>query len=104
MKKGNPVYDVLNFYSVNDLYPFFDTLRNPGKKLTEEEIDGSFMIITEKDRNLPLNQNLIKSQDHHLIIVKFLENMRSVPTNFDLSMRALHASYNFLTVLIWNNN
>ena len=30
------------------------------------------MIITEKDINLPLNQNLIKSQDHHLIIVKFL--------------------------------
>ena len=65
--------------------------------------DGSFLIITEKDRNLTLDQNLIKSQDHHLIIVEFLEVMNPLPSTYELAVRALNASYNFLTVLVWNN-
>jgi hypothetical protein len=65
--------------------------------------DGSFLIITEKDQNLQLNQNLIKSQDHHLIIVNFLELMYPLPVTYELSVRALNAAYNFLTVLVWNN-
>lgn len=72
--------------------------------LESGEADGSFMIITEKDSNLQLNQNLIKSQDHHTIIVDFLEIMKPLPQNHDLSVRALNAAYNFLTVLVWNNN
>jgi len=65
--------------------------------------DGSFLIITEKDRNLTLDQNLIKSQDHHLIIVDFLEVMTPLPSTYELAVRALNAAYNFLTVLVWNN-
>ena len=65
--------------------------------------DGSFLIITEKDRNLTLDQHLIKSQDHHLIIVDFLEVMNPLPSTYELAVRALNAAYNFLTVLVWNN-
>ncbi len=88
MKKGNPVQDPLNFYALDSLFPFYDIERDKKdiiydindrvrdatvqKMLEAGEADGSFMIITEKDSNLQLNQNLIKSQDHHLIIVDFL--------------------------------
>ena len=52
---------------------------------------------------MELNQNLIKSQDHHLLIIDFLKIMRELPTESSLPMRALHAAYNFLSVLVWNN-
>lgn len=56
------------------MYDINDRIRDVTvqKMLEAGETDGSFMIITEKDSNLQLNQNLIKSQDHHLIIVDFL--------------------------------
>ena len=121
MKKGNPVENISNFYLPENLYPFYDIDKNKNKEMEEDltekiremaiqktleagEADGSFMIITEKDSNLQLNQNLIKSQDHHLIIVDFLEIMKPLPVNYDPPIRALHAAYNFLTVLVWNNN
>jgi hypothetical protein len=91
-----------DFYSSTDLFPFYDIFHyheNPNG----ESADGSYLIISEKDENLILNQNLIKSQDHHLLIIDFIKIMRELPTNSLLPMRALHAAYNFLTVLAWNN-
>lgn len=72
--------------------------------------DGSYLVITEKDVNLPLNQNLIKSQDHHLLIIDFIKIMSDIKVDEErdqmkpLPRRALHAAYNFLTVLVWNHN
>jgi hypothetical protein len=65
--------------------------------------DGSYLIISEKDENLILNQNLIKSQDHHLLIIDFIKIMTDLSNTHFLPKRALHAAYNFLTVLVWNN-
>jgi hypothetical protein len=44
----------------------------------ESQQDGSYLVITEKDENLPLNQNLIKSQDHHLLIIDFIKIMSDI--------------------------
>ena len=72
--------------------------------------DGSYLIITEKDENLPLNQNLIKSQDHHLLIIDFIKIMSDIKEDEEkdearpFPRRALLAAYNFLTVLVWNHN
>ena len=41
-----------------------------------EAPDRSRPIITEKDVNNPLNQNLIKSQDHHVLILTFIKIMQ----------------------------
>lgn len=67
------------------------------------------MVITEKDENIPLNQNLIKSQDHHNLIIQFIKIMSDIKEDdkddsSPLPRRALHAAYNFLTVLVWNHN
>ena len=112
MQKANPVADILNFYKPQNLYPFrpiddhmselIDRARDTVIDKTVNR-DGSFLIITEKDKHLELNQNLIKSQDYHTIIVKFLELMTPLPATYDMSVRALNAAYNFLTVLVWNN-
>lgn len=66
--------------------------------------DGSYLIITEKDENLTLNQSLIKSQDHHMLIIDFIKIMADLDLKYPLPIRALHAAYNFLTVLIWNHS
>lgn len=90
-----------DFYSATNLFPFYDIFlynENPNG-----DSDGSYLIISEKDENLILNQNLIKSQDHHLLIIDFIKIMSQLPTSSLLPMRALHAAYNFLTVLVWNN-
>ena len=29
--------------------------------------------------------------------------MTPLPTTYDMSIRALNAAYNFLTILVWNN-
>jgi hypothetical protein len=47
----------------------------------EEEADGSYLVLTEKDQNLALNQNLIKSQDHHLLIIDFIKIMSDIREN-----------------------
>lgn len=39
-----------------------------------------------------------------MLIIGFIKIMQELPTSTLLPMRALHAAYNFLTVLIWNNN
>jgi hypothetical protein len=49
-----------------------------------------------------LHQNLIKSQDHHLILYEFIKIMEELPES-ELPSKVLHAVYNFLTVLVWNN-
>ena len=59
---------------------------------------------------MPLNQNLIKSQDHHLLIIDFIKIMSDIKEDEEkddmtpLPRRALHAAYSFLTVLVWNHN
>ena len=101
--RANPTpMDASNFYSDADLYPYCEIM-SVLRDTREELPDGSYIIITEKDENLELNQNLIKSQDHHLLIIDFLKIMRELPTGHYLPMRALHAAYNFLSVLVWNN-
>jgi hypothetical protein len=68
MKKGvNPtqIKASLFYDRVEVLYPF---------KADKDEnyVDKSYLIISEKEDNNPLNQNLIKSQDHHLLILSFI--------------------------------
>ena len=68
--------DASNFYSETDLFPYCDILTGPKQYRGDEVLpDGSYIIITEKDENLELNQNLIKSQDHHLLVIDFLSKM-----------------------------
>ena len=55
------------FYNREDLYPF-KKLEELNQKVDLEK-DASYMVITEKDENNHLNQLLIKSQDHHLLII-----------------------------------
>lgn len=100
MKKGiNPtqIKASLFYEKVEVLYPFKSDKDEP-------YIDKSYLIITEKEENNPLNQNLIKSQDHHLLILSFIKMTQKVSKdNHEFFMAALHASYNFLTVLVWDN-
>lgn len=70
-------------YAMTDLYPF----KNFGGLVEGDEMelfgaemkkDRSYLIITEKDENNPLNQNLIKSQDHHTLIRSFIKIMQTI--------------------------
>jgi hypothetical protein len=99
MKKGeNPTQTKASkVYELTDLYPF-------KRSSSAEYHDRSYLIVTEKEENNPLNQNLIKKEDHHLLILSFIKIMQKVEKeNQEFPMLALHASYNFLTVLVWNN-
>lgn len=100
MKKGlNPtqVKATLFYDKIEMLYPF-------RANSDDGYYDKSYLIITEKEENNPLNQNLIKSQDHHLLILSFIRlTQKQGKDIFGFYMTALHASYNFLTVLVWNN-
>ena len=66
-------------YSMTDLYPFKNFDENLLDYEMDDETDRSYLIISEKDENNPLNQNLIKSQDHHLILLTFIKSMHQIP-------------------------
>ena len=66
-------------YSMTDLYPFKNFDENLLDYEMDDETDRSYLIISEKDENNPLNQNLIKSQDHHLILLTFIKLMHQIP-------------------------
>ena len=66
-------------YSMTDLYPFKNFDENLLDDEMDDETDRSYLIISEKDENNPLNQNLIKSQDHHLILLTFIKLMHQIP-------------------------
>lgn len=88
-----------NFYDRYEVIYPFKTL-----KTDSNPTDKSYLIITEKEENNQLNQNLIKSQDHHLLILSFIKMTQKISRDQpEFFMCALHAAYNFLTVLVWNN-
>jgi hypothetical protein len=108
IKNGNPTLERASlFYKNHQLYPFKELIG--GYDDFNHFEDGSYLVITEKDENIPLNQNLIKSQDHHNTIIQFIKIMSDIKEDdkddsSPLPRRALHAAYNFLTVLVWNHN
>ena len=95
MKKNNND-NPLTLYEYESLYPY-GTIYEP--RNYQERV---FSIISEKEEPNTLHQNLITSQDHHLILYEFIKIMEELP-EADLPKKVLHATYNFLTVLVWNN-
>jgi hypothetical protein len=73
MKKGeNPTQaKASKAYEITDLYPF-------KKIFSDEWSDRSYLIVTEKEENNPLSQNLIKKEEHHLLILSFIKIMQKV--------------------------
>ena len=71
-------FNASKFYELTDLYPYKDRDVIDDEKFDPNH-DSSYLVISEKDQNNELNQYLIKSQDHHLLIIEFIKKMKVPP-------------------------
>lgn len=76
---------------------------NSLKNLYTYEMLGSTMTIyTERELPCALNQKLIKNQDSHLVLLRYIELINNPDSN-EIHLKCLHAIYNYLTMLIWDH-
>lgn len=76
---------------------------NSLKNLYKYEALGSTLTIyNEREYPCALYQKLIKNQDSHLVLLKYIELINNPDSN-EIHLKCLHAIYNYLTMLIWNH-
>jgi hypothetical protein len=67
-----------------------------------ESLGNTITIYNEREYPCALYQKLIKNQDSHLVLLKYIELINNPDSN-EIHLKCLHAIYNYLTMLIWNH-